>query len=115
MAEALERTGERTVVLNAGDGLHSHPSQGLLDLYTLAQYFDPRLRCPRPRERRIVIVGDVLHSRVARSNLWALSACGTDVVLCGPLAWCRRPSLISSMRHRLVRRRIQCRNAVHSC
>ena len=89
LAEALERTGERTVVLNAGDGLHSHPSQGLLDLYTLAHYFDSKNPLPEAlRGRRIVIVGDVLHSRVARSNLWALSACGADVVLCGP------PSLV---------------------
>ncbi len=89
LAEALERTGERTVVLNAGDGLHSHPSQGLLDLYTLAHFFDPKNPLPEAlRGRRIVIVGDVLHSRVARSNLWALSACGADVVLCGP------PSLV---------------------
>ena len=85
LAEALERTGERTVILNAGDGLHSHPSQGLLDLYTLAHHFDASN--PRPealRGRRIVIVGDILHSRVARSNLWALTACGAEVVLCGP-------------------------------
>ena len=89
LAEALERTGERTVVLNGGDGLHSHPSQGLLDLYTLAQHFNPSHPLPEAlRGRRIVIVGDVLHSRVARSNLWALTACGADVVLCGP------PSLV---------------------
>lgn len=89
LAEALERTGERTVVLNGGDGLHSHPSQGLLDLYTLAQCFDPSHPLPEAlRGRRIVIVGDVLHSRVARSNLWALTACGADVILCGP------PSLV---------------------
>ncbi len=85
LAEALERTGERTVILNAGDGLHSHPSQGLLDLYTLAHHFDASHPHPDAlRGRRIVIVGDILHSRVARSNLWALSACGADVVLCGP-------------------------------
>jgi aspartate carbamoyltransferase catalytic subunit len=72
-------------VLNGGDGLHSHPSQGLLDLFTLARHFAPE--SPRPQAlagRRIVIVGDVLHSRVARSNLWALTACGAEVVLCGP-------------------------------
>jgi aspartate carbamoyltransferase catalytic subunit len=72
-------------VLNAGDGLHSHPSQGLLDLFTLARHFSPNAPTPEAlRGKRIVIVGDVLHSRVARSNLWALSACGADVVLCGP-------------------------------
>ncbi|QBE67987.1 Aspartate carbamoyltransferase [Synechococcus sp. WH 8101] len=89
LAEALEAAGERTVVLNGGDGLHSHPSQGLLDLYTLAQVFDPLHPLPEAlRGKRILIVGDILHSRVARSNLWALTACGAEVVLCGP------PSLV---------------------
>ncbi len=85
LARDLDRSGERVAVLNAGDGLHSHPSQGLLDLFTLARHFDPQDPSPASlRGRRIVIVGDVLHSRVARSNLWALTACGADVVLCGP-------------------------------
>ncbi|MFN7898603.1 MAG: aspartate carbamoyltransferase, partial [Synechococcaceae cyanobacterium] len=85
LARELERGGERVAVLNAGDGLHSHPSQGLLDLFTLARHFEPEAPSPESlRGRRIVIVGDVLHSRVARSNLWALTACGADVVLCGP-------------------------------
>ena len=85
LAHALDRSGERVSVLNAGDGLHSHPSQGLLDLFTLARHFSPEDPSPESlRGRRIVIVGDVLHSRVARSNLWALSACGAEVVLCGP-------------------------------
>lgn len=85
LAQALDRGGEAVAVLNAGDGLHSHPSQGLLDLFTLARHFDPAAPTPEAlRGRRIVIVGDVLHSRVARSNLWALTACGATVVLCGP-------------------------------
>ena len=85
LADDLEQLGERTVVLNGGDGLHSHPSQGLLDLLTLARYFSPQHPMPEALQgRRIVIVGDILHSRVARSNLWALTACGADVVLCGP-------------------------------
>ena len=89
LAEDLESAGERTVVLNGGDGLHSHPSQGLLDLHTLARHFAPQHPMPEALQgRRIVIVGDILHSRVARSNLWALTACGADVVLCGP------PSLV---------------------
>ena len=85
LARDLETAGERAVVLNGGDGLHSHPSQGLLDLFTLARHFDPAH--PRPEAlqgKRIAIVGDILHSRVARSNLWALTACGADVILCGP-------------------------------
>jgi aspartate carbamoyltransferase catalytic subunit len=85
LAAELDRDGERVAVLNAGDGLHSHPSQGLLDLFTLARYFAPEGPSPAALAgRRIAIVGDVLHSRVARSNLWALTACGADVVLCGP-------------------------------
>lgn len=85
LAADLDRAGERVAVLNAGDGLHSHPSQGLLDLFTLARYFAPEAPTPEAlRGKRVVIVGDVLHSRVARSNLWALTACGAEVVLCGP-------------------------------
>lgn len=85
LARDLEASGARVAVLNGGDGLHSHPSQGLLDLFTLARHFAPERPGPEAlRGRRIVIVGDVLHSRVARSNLWALTACGADVVLCGP-------------------------------
>jgi len=85
LAIDLDRCGERVAVLNAGDGLHSHPSQGLLDLFTLARHFDPEAPGTTSLAgKRVVIVGDVLHSRVARSNLWALTACGADVVLCGP-------------------------------
>jgi aspartate carbamoyltransferase catalytic subunit len=85
LARDLDRAGLRVSVLNAGDGLHSHPSQGLLDLFTLARHFTPANPTPASLAgRRIVIVGDVLHSRVARSNLWALTACGAEVVLCGP-------------------------------
>lgn len=85
LARDLDASGDRVAVLNGGDGLHSHPSQGLLDLFTLARYFAPDAPTPEAlRGRRIVIVGDILHSRVARSNLWALTACGAEVVLCGP-------------------------------
>ena len=85
LARDLERGGDKVAVLNAGDGLHSHPSQGLLDLFTLARHFEPSQPSPSSLAgRRIVIVGDVLHSRVARSNLWALTGCGAEVVLCGP-------------------------------
>ena len=85
LARDLEALGAGVAVLNAGDGLHSHPSQALLDLFTLARHFDPEKPSPEALQgRRIVIVGDVLHSRVARSNIWALTACGASVVLCGP-------------------------------
>ncbi len=85
LAKALEEAGEQTAILNGGDGLHSHPSQGLLDLYTLARHFAPEQPTTMAlNKKRIVIVGDILHSRVARSNIWALTACGADVILCGP-------------------------------
>ncbi len=85
IAQALEKNGKPTSVLNGGDGLHSHPSQGLLDLFTLANYFEPNNPLPSALvNKRIAIVGDILHSRVARSNLWALTGCGADVILCGP-------------------------------
>ena len=85
LARDLDASGDRVAVLNGGDGLHSHPSQGLLDLFTLGRYFAPEAPTPEAlRGRRIAIVGDILHSRVARSNLWALTACGAEVVLCGP-------------------------------
>ncbi len=85
LARDLDASGNRVAVLNGGDGLHSHPSQGLLDLLTLARHFAPEAPTPEAlRGRRIAIVGDILHSRVARSNLWALTACGAEVVLCGP-------------------------------
>ena len=65
-------------VINAGDGWHAHPTQALLDLFTI------RERLGRIDGVRVAIVGDVLHSRVARSNLWGLTLMGADVVLCGP-------------------------------
>ncbi|HEX4732096.1 MAG TPA: aspartate carbamoyltransferase catalytic subunit, partial [Solirubrobacterales bacterium] len=65
-------------VINAGDGKHEHPSQALLDVYTL------RRRLGSLEGVRIWIVGDVLHSRVARSNLIAFQRMGAEVTLCGP-------------------------------
>jgi len=70
----------RGSVVNAGDGRHAHPTQALLDLYTLRRH----LPGGSLRGRKVVILGDVLHSRVARSNLWTLTAAGADVWLCGP-------------------------------
>ena len=67
-----------TSVVNAGDGMHEHPTQALLDAATL------RERLGDLAGRRIVIVGDVLHSRVARSNLHLLRTLGADVVLVAP-------------------------------
>ena len=72
--------GERieSNVINAGDGTHEHPTQGLLDLLTLRDHLGPL------EGRRICICGDVLHSRVARSNLWGLTRLGAKVGVCGP-------------------------------
>ncbi len=65
-------------VINAGDGWHAHPSQALLDLYTV------RTRLGRLEGIKLVIVGDILHSRVARSNIWGFARMGARIVLCGP-------------------------------
>jgi aspartate carbamoyltransferase catalytic subunit len=73
-------------VINAGDGWHAHPTQALLDLFTI------RERLGRIAGLRVAIVGDILHSRVARSNLWGLSLMGADVVLCGPPTMLPEPS-----------------------
>jgi aspartate carbamoyltransferase catalytic subunit len=67
-------------VLNGGDGWHAHPTQALLDLYTMRS----RLPGGSVTGRKIVILGDILHSRVARSNIWTLTAAGADLWLCGP-------------------------------
>ena len=70
-------------VINAGDGWHAHPSQALLDLYTVQQ------RLGTIEGLKLVIVGDILHSRVARSNIWGFGRLGAEIVLCGP------PTLLS--------------------
>jgi aspartate carbamoyltransferase catalytic subunit len=67
-------------VLNGGDGWHAHPTQALLDLYTMRE----RLPGGSVTGRKVVILGDLLHSRVARSNIWTLTAAGADLWLCGP-------------------------------
>src|SRR5215211_7066837 len=65
-------------VLNGGDGRHAHPTQALLDLFTINE------KLGRIEGLKVVIVGDILHSRVARSNLWGLTAMGANVTLCAP-------------------------------
>tara|TARA_B100000029_G_scaffold102325_1_gene92742 strand:+ start:98 stop:1093 length:996 start_codon:yes stop_codon:yes gene_type:complete len=67
-----------TSIINAGDGMHAHPTQSLLDLYTIKKHLGDI------GSKRVVIVGDLLYSRVARSNLWGLTTMGADIVLCGP-------------------------------
>jgi aspartate carbamoyltransferase catalytic subunit len=73
LAERIESN-----VINAGDGTNEHPTQGLLDILTLRNHLGELTG------RRICIVGDVLHSRVARSNIWGLTKLGADVAVCGP-------------------------------
>jgi aspartate carbamoyltransferase catalytic subunit len=68
----------QAAIVNGGDGWHAHPTQALLDLYTMRSHLGDI------RGRRVVIVGDIAHSRVARSNIWGLSAMGASVVVCGP-------------------------------
>ncbi len=73
LAERIE-----SKVVNAGDGWHEHPTQGLLDMLTIRDNYK------RIEGLRVVIVGDIMHSRVARSNIWGLSKLGADVAVCGP-------------------------------
>ena len=68
----------RASVLNAGDGMNEHPTQALLDIFTMKEKFGSL------KGLRVVIVGDVKHSRVARSNLWGLKKLGADVVFVAP-------------------------------
>ena len=65
-------------VINAGDGIHEHPTQGLLDIFTIKEH-------KKTLEGiRVCLVGDILHSRVARSNIWGLTKLGAKVTVCGP-------------------------------
>ncbi|MBR9826245.1 MAG: aspartate carbamoyltransferase catalytic subunit [Alphaproteobacteria bacterium] len=65
-------------VVNAGDGMHQHPTQGLLDVFTMNRHWGS------VGGRRVLIVGDILHSRVARSNIGLLSMLGADIRVCAP-------------------------------
>ena len=80
MAEHLNKIGRKDIsIINAGDGRHSHPTQGLLDMYTIRHYKRDFTQL------RVAIVGDILHSRVARSNIHALTTLGVpEVRVIGP-------------------------------
>ncbi|MFA5859925.1 MAG: aspartate carbamoyltransferase catalytic subunit [Elusimicrobiota bacterium] len=65
-------------VINAGDGWHEHPTQGLLDIFTI------REKMGSVKGKKVVLVGDILHSRVARSNIWGLTKLGARITVCGP-------------------------------
>lgn len=85
IAQEMDRLESGVKVLNAGDGQHEHPSQGLLDLFTMCQSLDEDQPClGLLAGKKIAIVGDILHSRVARSNIWSLMAAGAEVHLAGP-------------------------------
>ena len=74
----------RSRIINAGDGMHEHPTQALVDAFTIRQHKQ------RIEDLKVVIVGDLLHSRVLRSNVLLLTKLGADVCVCGP------PTLIPS-------------------
>lgn len=78
VAQWLDRAGVGASVLNAGDGMHEHPTQALLDAYTMTQ------RLGDLDGRRVVIVGDLTHSRVFRSNVLLLRTLGADVTVVAP-------------------------------
>jgi aspartate carbamoyltransferase catalytic subunit len=65
-------------IINAGDGAHEHPTQGLLDTFTIREHF------PDLKGLKVAIIGDILFSRVARSDIWALQKYGADITLVGP-------------------------------
>ena len=79
---ALVAAHSKASIVNAGDGMHEHPTQGLLDLFTLKNKYG------RIDGLTVAIVGDVLHSRVARSDVWGLLKLGAKVRLCGPPTMC---------------------------
>ena len=84
-------------VINAGDGIHEHPTQALLDMLTMRDHLQTL------EGRTVAIVGDVLHSRVARSNIFGLQTMGAHVVVAGPGTMCprRMESLGVEVRHRV--------------
>jgi len=85
IAAEMDRLGVRVSILNAGDGQHEHPSQALLDLFTICTLIEPASpRLELLKDKKIAIVGDILHSRVARSNIWSLIASGAQVHLAAP-------------------------------
>lgn len=78
-----------SVIINAGDGTHEHPTQALLDAFSI------REKLGSLKGKKVVIVGDILHSRVALSNIFCLKKSGAEVMVCGPLTL--MPKYISSL------------------
>ena len=77
-AEYAAKVVDHPVIINAGDGAHAHPSQGLLNLFTLMQHKG------HLEGLKVAIVGDILHSRVARSDIWGMRQMGIELHLAGP-------------------------------
>ena len=99
IAQEMDRLDSGVSILNAGDGLHQHPSQGLLDLFTFTSVLDsdnPVLELLSGK--KIAIVGDILHSRVARSNIYSLTTAGAEVHLCAP------PTLLPQLFSKIIER-----------
>ena len=88
----------RIPIINAGDGMHEHPSQGLLDAYTILRHKK------KLKGLRVAMIGDIQHSRVARSNIHLLSKFGADIVLCGPPEFLPELALTLSSRVSISRR-----------
>lgn len=85
IATEMDRINSSVSIFNAGDGLHQHPSQGLLDLFTLCSILDKKNpSIELLKNKKIAIVGDILHSRVARSNINSLTSIGLQVHLAAP-------------------------------
>ncbi len=82
LAQRGQRVSTRTAIVNAGDGMHEHPTQALLDILTLYRKFDQDMK--KISGKKVAIVGDIRHSRVARSNIWAHFLLGNEVRLVGP-------------------------------
>lgn len=66
-------------IVNAGDGTHEHPTQALLDTFSIYQHFNGEIK-----GKKVVIIGDIMHSRVALSNIYAMQKLGMEVMVCGP-------------------------------
>ena len=77
-------------IVNAGDGTHEHPTQALLDTFSIFRHFNGKIK-----GKKVVIIGDIMHSRVALSNVFALQKLGMEVKVCGP------PTLIPKFFHEL--------------
>jgi aspartate carbamoyltransferase catalytic subunit len=94
----------RANIVNAGDGTHEHPTQALLDSFSIREKFG------EVRGRRVAIIGDILHSRVALSNIFALQKQGAEVMVCGPV------TLLPRYIHELgVRVELDVRKALRWC